>query len=69
MLNIAKQQPGTQSNCLAVGSDLCELLNIEVLFSPEIRDNKEFVAQLTPSLETVYDKGPIAAIKEILDQV
>ncbi|KAJ4136702.1 mannitol dehydrogenase dsf1 [Fusarium falciforme] len=51
------------------GKDPHELLNIEVLFSPEIRDNKEFVAQLTHSLETVYDKGPIAAIKEILDQV
>nr|CAI6757840.1 CLL_HP1_G0047250.mRNA.1.CDS.1 [Saccharomyces cerevisiae] len=31
------------------GKDPHELLNIEVLFSPEIRDNKEFVAQLTHS--------------------
>ena len=51
------------------GKDPHELLNIEVLFSPEIRDNKDFVAQLTHSLETVYDKGPIAAVNEILDQV
>ncbi|CAI4888505.1 AHL_G0031390.mRNA.1.CDS.1 [Saccharomyces cerevisiae] len=31
------------------GKDPHELLNIEVLFSPEIRDNKDFVAQLTHS--------------------
>ncbi|CAI4039031.1 hypothetical protein SMKI_06G3830 [Saccharomyces mikatae IFO 1815] len=51
------------------GKDPHELLNIEVLFSPEIRDNKDFVAQLTHSLEVVYDKGPLAAVNEVLDQV
>ena len=51
------------------GRDSHELLKTKVLSSSEIRENKAFVAQLTHSLETVYDKGPLAAVNEVLDQV
>ena len=61
--------PILQKAAVKGGSDPHELLSIDCLFGPELRDNKEFVAQLTHSLKAVYNKGPIAAVKEVLDQV
>ncbi|CAI4053731.1 hypothetical protein SUVZ_15G3720 [Saccharomyces uvarum] len=61
--------PILQKAAVKGGSDPHELLSIDCLFGPELRDNKEFVAQLTHSLKAVYNNGPLAAVKEVLDQV